>query len=285
MERIVIALGGNALDNGKSSIDEQIEKASETFLRLSEIINQNEVVITYGNGPQVGEIYDKTGYPLDISGSMSQGLLLHILAMAYGSLKISGKLKKNIVPILTNTVIDENKYTLKPIGPFFDHKIDDTYAMEMNKGYRKMVKSPEPSSILEIDSIINLVSNGYLPLAVGGGGVPVEILNGKYMGFQGVIDKDLSSSLLATLLNAKKFIIITDVNNVYLDFKNKTDPINKISYKQMLEYYNKINFEEGTIKPKILAALRFIEHGGEKVYITSISNIENMESGTVINRN
>ncbi len=285
MERIVIALGGNALDNGKSSIDEQIEKASETFLRLSEIINNNEVVITYGNGPQVGEIYDKTGYPLDISGSMSQGLLLHILAMAYGSLKISGKLKKNIVPILTNTVIDENKYTLKPIGPFFDHKIDDTYAMEMNKGYRKMVKSPEPSSILEIDSIINLVSNGYLPLAVGGGGVPVEILNGKYMGFQGVIDKDLSSSLLATLLNAKKFIIITDVNNVYLDFKNKTDPINKISYKQMLEYYNKINFEEGTIKPKILAALRFIEHGGEKVYITSISNIENMESGTVINRN
>lgn len=285
MERIVIALGGNALDNGKSSIDEQIEKASETFLRLSEIINNNEVVITYGNGPQVGEIYDKTGYPLDISGSMSQGLLLHILAMAYGSLKISGKLKKNIVPILTNTVIDENKYTLKPIGPFFDHKIDDTYAMEMNKGYRKMVKSPEPSSILEIDSIINLVSNGYLPLAVGGGGVPVEILNGKYMGFQGVIDKDLSSSLLATLLNAKKFIIITDVNNVYLDFKNKSDPINKISYKQMLEYYNKIKFEEGTIKPKILAALRFIEHGGEKVYITSISNIENMESGTVIDRN
>ena len=285
MERIVIALGGNALDNGKSSIDEQIEKASETFLRLSEIINNNEVVITYGNGPQVGEIYDKTGYPLDISGSMSQGLLLHILAMAYGSLKISGKLKKNIVPILTNTVIDENKYTLKPIGPFFDHKIDDTYAMEMNKGYRKMVKSPEPASILEIDSIINLVSNGYLPLAVGGGGVPVEILNKKYMGFQGVIDKDLSSSLLATLLNAKKFIIITDVNNVYLDFKNKSDPINKISYKQMLEYYNKINFEEGTIKPKILAALRFIEHGGEKVYITSISNIENMESGTVIDRN
>ena len=285
MERIVIALGGNALDNGKSSIDEQIEKASETFLRLSEIINNNEVVITYGNGPQVGEIYDKTGYPLDISGSMSQGLLLHILAMAYGSLKISGKLKKNIVPILTNTVIDENKYTLKPIGSFFDHKIDDTYAMEMNKGYRKMVKSPEPLSILEIDSIINLVSNGYLPLAVGGGGVPVGILNGKYMGFQGVIDKDLSSSLLATLLNAKKFIIITDVNNIYLDFKNKSDPINKISYKQMLEYYNKINFEEGTIKPKILAALRFIEHGGEKVYITSISNIENMESGTVIDRN
>jgi len=90
--------------------------------------------------------------------------------------------------------------------------------------------------------------------------------------------------LLATLLKAKKFIIITDVSNVYLDFKNKKDSINKISYKKMLEYYNKINFEEGTIKPKILAALKFIENGGEKVYITSINNIDNMESGTVIEK-
>ncbi len=284
MERIVIALGGNALDNGKSSIDEQIGKASETFLKLSEIINQNEVVITYGNGPQVGEIYDKTGYPLDISGSMSQGLLLHILAMAYGSLKLSGKLKKDMVPILTNTVIDENKFTLKPIGPFYDHKIDDTYAMEMNKGYRKMVKSPEPTNILEIHSISYLMSNGFLPLAVGGGGVPVEKTDKSYTGFEGVIDKDLSSSLLASLINAKEFIIVTDVSNVYLDFKNKTGPINKIGYKKMLEYYNKINFEEGTIKPKILAALKFIENGGEKVYITSIGNIDNMESGTVIEK-
>jgi len=284
MERIVIALGGNALDNGKSSIGEQISKASETFLNLSEIINSNEVAITYGNGPQVGEIYNKTGYPLDISGSMSQGFLLHILAMAYDSLKLSGKLKKDMVPLLTNTVIDENKYTLKPIGPFYDHKIDDTYAMEINKGYRKMVKSPEPTNILEINSISYLMSNDFLPLAVGGGGVPVEIIDKSYIGFEGVIDKDLSSSLLATLLGAKKLIIITDVENVYLDFKNKTGIINKIGYKKMLSYYNKINFEEGTIKPKILAALKFIEKGGEKVYITSIENIGNMEEGTVIEK-
>ncbi len=282
MDRIVIALGGNALDNGKSSINEQIAKASETFLKLSEIINGNEVVITYGNGPQVGEIYNKTGYPLDVSGSMSQGFLLHILAMAYDSLKLSGKLKKNIVPILTHAIINKNNFTLKPIGPFYEHKKDDTYAMEINKGYRKMVKSPEPTNILEKDSISYLISNGFLPLAAGGGGIPVDTIGTAYIGFEGVIDKDLSSSLLATLLGAKKFIIITDVSNVYLDFKNKSGLINKIGYKKMLSYYNKINFEEGTIRPKILAALKFIEKGGEKVYITSIGNIDNMESGTVI---
>ena len=284
MDRIVIALGGNALDTGKSSIMEQIGKASETFIRLSNVINSNEAVITYGNGPQIGEIYHKTSYPLDISGSMSQGLLLHILSMAYNPLQLSGKLKKSAVPILTHTFIDKDKYTLKPIGPFYDHKIDDSYAMEISKGYRKMVKSPEPTGIMEIDSITYLMSNGYLPLAVGGGGVPVEKLDTGYAGFEGVVDKDLSSSLLANQLAAKKLIIITDVNNIYLDFKNKIDPINRIKYSELRSYYNKINFEEGTIKPKILASLKFIEKGGEKVYITSIDNIDNMETGTVIEK-
>ena len=158
------------------------------------------------------------------------------------------------------------------------------YAMEINKGYRKMVKSPEPTGIMEIDSITYLMSNGYLPLAVGGGGVPVEKLDTGYAGFEGVVDKDLSSSLLANQLAAKKLIIITDVNNIYLDFKNKIDPINRIKYSELRSYYNKINFEEGTIKPKILASLKFIENGGEKVYITSIDNIDNMETGTVIEK-
>lgn len=285
MDRVVIALGGNALDNGKSSTEDQIEKASETFSQLAEIINSNEAVITYGNGPQVGEIYARTSYPLDISGSMSQGLLLHILYMAYMTLQQSGTLTKIAVPVLTHTLINKDKYTLKPVGPFYEHKIDDSYAMEMNKGYRKMVKSPEPVGIMEIDSITFLMSHGFLPLAVGGGGVPVEQLDKGYTGFEGVIDKDLSSALLACQLGAKKLIIITDVKNVYTDFKNREGAINRISYSDMLSYYNKINFEEGTIRPKILAALKFIENSGEKVYITSIDNIDNMETGTVIEKN
>ena len=284
MGKTVIALGGNALDDGKSSIDDQIRRAGETFSKLAGIINSNDSVITYGNGPQVGEIFEKTSYPLDICGAMSQGFLLHIISTAYQTMKDAGILHKEAVPILTHTVINKNNYTMKPIGPFYDHKIDSSYAMEMGKGYRKMVKSPEPVSILERDSIIELMSQRYIPIAVGGGGIPVEKLLNGYEEFEGVIDKDLSSALIGTLIGAEEFIIITDVKNIYLDFASKTGIINKIGYGEMKDYYNKIDFEEGTVKPKILAALKFLEGGGKKVYITSINNIETMDSGTVIEK-
>ncbi|KQB36177.1 amino acid kinase family protein, partial [Acidiplasma aeolicum] len=202
MGRIVIALGGNALDNGKSTIDEQIRKANDTFSMLSEIINSNDCAVTYGNGPQVGEIYTRAGYPLYMAGAMSQGFLLHILYMAYKTLEENKILKKSAVPLITHTKINPEKFTMKPIGPFFDHKIDDSYAMEIGKGYRKMVKSPEPLGILEKDSILSMISNGYVPVAVGGGGIPVTDNQNGYNGFDGVIDKDLSSSLLATSIGA-----------------------------------------------------------------------------------
>ncbi|WMT50427.1 MAG: carbamate kinase [Ferroplasma sp.] len=282
MRKTVIALGGNALDNGKSSIKDQIEKATETFSRLAYILNNNESVITYGNGPQVGEIFEKTSYSLSICGAMSQGFLLHVISTAYQNLIDRDVLSKPAVPILSHTVINQNVYTMKPIGAFYDHKIDDSYAMEIGKGYRKMVKSPEPVSILEKDSVTYLMSNGYIPIAVGGGGIPVEKRSNGYTEFDGVVDKDLSSALIGTLIGAEDFIIITDVKNVYLDFASKTGAINKIGYSNMLNYYNKINFEEGTIRPKILAALKFLQRGGKRVCITSIDNIKTMDTGTVI---
>ena len=284
MSKRVIALGGNALDNGKSSIDDQMWKATETFYSLADIINNNESVITYGNGPQVGEILEKTLYPIGICGAMSQGFLLDIISRAYQSLKDFHILNKPPVPVLTHTVVNKANYTLKPIGPFYDHKIDDSYSMEMGKGYRKMVKSPEPVSILESDSITYLLSHGYLPIGVGGGGIPVEKTQNGYAEFDGVIDKDLSSALIGTLIAADDLIILTDVKNVYLDFASKSGAINKITYSRMLDYFNQINFEEGTIKPKILAALKFLKRGGKRVYITSIDNIKNMDTGTVIER-
>ena len=117
-----------------------------------------------------------------------------------------------------------------------------------------------------------------------GAGIPVTDNQNGYNGFDGVIDKDLSSSLLATSIGASEFIIITDVDNVHLDYRNKKGKINRIKYAEMLDYYNKINFEEGTIKPKILASLRFIENGGTRVYITSIKNIGSIDTGTVIEK-
>ena len=129
-----------------------------------------------------------------------------------------------------------------------------------------------------------MILNGYVPMAVGGSGIRVINNQNEYKGYDGAIDKDLSSSLLATSIGASEFIIITDVDNVFLDYRNKNGKINKIKYAEMLDYYNKINFEEGTIKPKILASLRFIENGGTRVYITSIKNIGSIDTGTVIEK-
>ena len=129
-----------------------------------------------------------------------------------------------------------------------------------------------------------MILNGYVPMAVGGSGIRVINNQNEYKGYDGAIDKDLSSSLLVSSIGASKFIIITDVDNVFLDYRNKNGKINKIKYAKMLDYYNKINFEKGTIKPKILASLRFIENGGTRVYITSIKNIGSIDTGTVIEK-
>ena len=121
-------------------------------------------------------------------------------------------------------------------------------------------------------------------MAVGGGGIRVINNQNEYKGYDGAIDKNMTSSLLATSIGASEFIIITDVDNVYLDYRNKKGKINRIKYAEMLDYYNKINFAESTIKPKILASLRFIENGGTRVYITSIKNIGSIDTGTVIEK-
>ncbi|AAT43175.1 amino acid kinase family protein [Picrophilus oshimae] len=281
MERIVIALGGNAIDSGNSGINEQIEKAVKAFSELADIISNNEVAITYGNGPQVGNIYEK-GYDLDLSVAMSNGMLSYIISMAYDRAKYISGISKDIITMVTRTVVNPDIYTMKPVGRFYDKKIDDSYYYEINRGYRKRVKSPEPVDILEKSAISNLMANGFLPVAVGGGGIPVVQTLQYYSGFPGVIDKDLASALLGNLIDADTLMIITGVKNIYLDYSKKDGIIKSIDYDKMLDYYNTINFEEGTIKPKILAALKFLERGGRKVYITSIENIKNLNDGTVI---
>ncbi len=281
MERIIIALGGNAIDTGNTNINDQIKKTVKAFSELSDIISNNEVAITYGNGPQVGNIYEK-GYDLDLSVAMSNGMLSYIISMAYDTAKYISGISKDIVTMVTRTVVNPDNYTMKPIGKFYSEKIDDSYYYEINRGYRKRVKSPEPLDILEKSAISNLMVNGFLPVAVGGGGIPVTQNLQYYSGFPGVIDKDLASALLGNLIDADTLMIITGVKNIYLDFSKKEGIIKDISYSEMLDYYNKIQFEEGTIKPKIKAALRFLEHGGKKVYITSIENIKNLDEGTFI---
>ncbi len=285
LERIIIALGGNSIDTGNSTNNDQIRYIENTFKKLEKIISENEVVLTYGNGPQVGNIYDrmKEEYSINLCDSMSQGLLSYIIANGYDKIKYEYGLSRDIIPVFTRTVIDENNYSLKPIGKYYNEKLNDNMVKLINKGYRFAVKSPEPLDILEKSAISSLLADGYVPLAIGGGGVPVVRELGYYKNFYGIVDKDLASSLLGTLIDADRLIIITGVNNVYINYgKNNQKPLKKINYNQLLNYYNENQFEEGTMKPKIRAALNFIRKGGKRVNITSIENVDRLDDGTTV---
>ncbi len=285
LERIIIALGGNSIDNGNNTDNQQSEYIENTFKKLGRTISENEVVLTYGNGPQVGNIYDKMkeDYNIDICDSMSQGLLSYIIANAYDKIKYEYGLSRDIIPVFTRTVIDENNYSLKPIGKYYDKKLNDNMIKLINKGYRFSVKSPDPLDILEKSAISSLLSDGYLPLAIGGGGVPVIKDLGYYKSFYGIVDKDLASSLLGTLIDADRLIIITGVKNVYINYgKTNQKALKNISYDKLLDYYNGDQFEEGTMKPKIRAALNFIRKGGKNVNITSMENIDKLCEGTTV---
>ncbi|MEM0139720.1 MAG: carbamate kinase [Ferroplasma sp.] len=283
MKRIVIALGGNAMDTTASGGNLEGLFLEEAFRILNKKIRENETVLTYGNGPQVGNIYDAGNgkYNIGMAGAMSQGMLSSIICNAYDKIKYETGSSKDIAPIFTRTVVNENSYSLKPVGRYYQTRVNGSMMELPGRGYRMAVRSPEPVDILEKSAILSLLSDGYIPLAAGGGGMPVIKKLQYYSTYQGVVDKDLASSLLGTLISADNLIIITNVDYIYLNFgKKNQEKLEKISYGQMLEYYNTLNFEEGTIKPKIRAALDFIRKGGKSATIASLKSFAT--GGTII---
>jgi len=271
LERIIIAL--NSIDFNNTDTD--VKYIENILKKLERIISENDVVLTYGIDP--GKIFDKMNkqYSMDLCNSMSQGLLSYIISNAYDRIKYESGLSKDIVPLFTRTVIDKNNYSLKPVGKYYDEKLDDVKLI--NKGYR--VKSPEPLDVLEKSAVSSLLSDGYLPLVIFGTPVVKEL--GYYKGYYGIVDKDLASSLLGTLIDADRLIII-DENNIYINYGKKDQKaLKRINYNELLNYYNKNIFEEN-IKTKIKAALNFIRKGGKYVNIISIENIDELDKGTTI---
>lgn len=311
MDRIVIALGGNALlqKDDVASFETQVSRAMEAFRSLSTIISEYKAVITHGNGPQVGNILlqnehaKEVAYPMPLHacGSMSQGLIGEALSLAYDRVKFEEGLSKEITVLLTRTVVSEDdpafKNPSKPIGPFYTKDQADSL-MSANKwsmkedsgrGWRRIVASPMPVEIVEKRTILHLLSDGFLPVGVGGGGIPVFKKNGYYEGAEAVIDKDLASAALATSIEAGSLLILTDVENAYLNFgKEDQKAIKEVSYSEMKEYYESGYFASGSMGPKIKAALNFIEKGGMTASITSLPNAYKAikeDFGTVIHRN
>lgn len=291
--KIVIALGGNALGNTAS---EQAVLVKETVKAIADLIEAgHQVTISHGNGPQVGMIQkamtalhnqDPSKYeivPLDICSAMSQGYIGYDLDRALRVELTNRGINKMITNVLTQTEVDINdpafENPAKPIGSYITkeaaEKLTATrgfiYKEYEGKGFRRVVPSPIPKDIVEIESIKNMIENGHVVIACGGGGIPVvKDEEGNYVGLEAVIDKDFASELLAELIDADYLIILTAVEKVAINFgKPNQEWLSNLTVKKAYELIEEGHFEPGSMLPKVEAAIRFAESkNGRKSLIT-----------------
>ena len=306
----VVALGGNALLRGNEigTIQQQEKNTYETFIHLLTLLRDGyELVITHGNGPQVGNIMlrNEAGYkeykipqmPLDICVADSQGGIGYMIERQVKNILHQNKIRKNVVTVITQVLVDKNDPAFteptKPVGRFYLKEEADLLAKSggfifkedpRKRGWRRVVPSPEPVDILNKKIIRDLVKRGNIVIAAGGGGVPVYRDEKKNLvGVEAVIDKDLASSLLATEINADAFFILTDVPNVYLNFhKQNQIKLEKLTVSQAEEYLNAGEFADGSMGPKILSAIQFVKNGGKETIITESTQLSNPDCGTRI---
>lgn len=306
----VVALGGNALLRGNEigTIQQQEKNTYDTCINLLNLIkNDYNIVITHGNGPQVGNIMlrNEAGYnnykipkmPLDICVADSQGGIGYMIERQVVNLFKEYKIKKNVVTLVTQVLVDKDDPAFqnpsKPVGAFYLKEEADLLARVNNfvfkedprkRGWRRVVPSPKPQDILNKKIVKDLVNKGNIVIASGGGGVPVY-LNGdkKLYGVEAVIDKDLASALLANEIGAEAFYILTDVPKVYIRF-NKPDQkaLDVITVDEAQKYYDDGEFAAGSMGPKILAAISFVKNGGKETVITESTMLGNPDGGTRI---
>jgi carbamate kinase len=311
MEKIaVVALGGNALLRATEAgtIDQQERNAYGTLSKLLELINNGyNIVITHGNGPQVGNIMlrNEAGYemykipkmPLDICVADSQGGIGYMLERQMRNVFNDFNVNKNVVSLITQVLVDVKdpafENPTKPVGSFYIKEEADLLAKANNwkfkedsakRGWRRIVPSPVPQDIMNKEIIKELVSNGHIVIAAGGGGVPIYRHENNYLeAIEAVIDKDRASSLLAKQIGAEVFYIVTDVPKVYINYgKPDQKPLDVITVSEAEGYIEAGQFGVGSMQPKILAALNFIKNGGAKAIITSEEEIGKLNGGTQI---
>jgi len=313
MERsAVIAIGGNALirDGQRGTIAEQFENAVETAGHIASLVADGwRVVVTHGNGPQVGFILlrselvgDSSPIPrlsLDMSVADSQGGIGHILGNALLNELGSRGIRDQVACVLTHVVVDERDPAFtdptKPIGPAYSAEEAETkrtvegWSMveDSGRGFRRIVPSPHPLRIVETEQIRALVEAGFVVIAAGGGGIPVvETDPAGYRGVEAVIDKDLASALLAASLGIPLLVLSTGVERVAIHFRQPDERfLDRLTVSEASRYLEEGEFPRGSMGPKVEAAITFLEHGGSEVLITSPSSLERAfagESGTRI---
>jgi len=303
-------VGGNSLikNEKQKTIPDQYDAAVESIGHIVDMIEQGwEVVITHGNGPQVGFIHRRSELsrhelhevPLDYCGADTQGSIGYMFTMALHNEFRKRGMDKKAVAVVTQTIVDRNdpafQHPTKPIGSFMDEATAKERAAregwvvveDAGRGWRRVVASPIPRRIVEADAIHSLINAGFVVVGVGGGGIPViETETGDITGVEAVIDKDFGSSLLATMIGADLFVISTAVEQVALNFNTpQARLVDRMTLAEARQYTAEGHFAKGSMLPKINAIVQFLEKGGRQAIITNPENIGRAlrgETGTLI---
>lgn len=294
---VVVALGGNAiLKRGeRGTFEEQLGNVYHTAEQLAEMVLSGEwrIVVTHGNGPQVGNILLQQeaakgvvpSMPMDVCGAESQGLIGYMIQQALKNiLDKEGRGDIPIATVVTQVLVDKAdpafQNPTKPVGPFYPeeeahrlraekgwHVVEDA-----GRGWRRVVPSPDPKAIVERESIRILVQNRAIVVASGGGGIPVIKEDGELKGVEAVIDKDLAGERLAQDVGADVFLILTDVDKVKLNYRKPDErPLDRMTVEEAKHYLAEGQFAKGSMEPKVRAAVRFVEAGGERAVIAALS--------------
>ncbi len=294
---MLLAVGGNSLIRAgeKGTIAEQRGNAQRTAAQIVGLIRAGyRIVLTHGNGPQVGAELLRSergasqvpGLPLDVCGASTQGEIGYLLQQSLQTeLQLAG-LHVPLATVISQSLVSLDdpsmKHPSKPIGPFYSRADAEerrrlfgwAIVEDAARGYRRVVASPEPLEIIELEVIRDLVEQGVLVIACGGGGIPVVWRNGRLEGVEAVIDKDRASALLATRLGADLFVISTDTDCVYLDYKKPAQrALRQVRAAELEEYAKAGHFPPGNMGPKIESVLRFLRDGGKEAVITSCENL------------
>jgi carbamate kinase len=304
-ETLLIALGGNAISSpqGRGEIAEQMEAIHRSCRVIARIIQRGaQVVLTHGNGPQVGNLLiqqeeaQKTvpSLPLDVCVAMTQGQIGYLLQQALQNALKAYDLSIPVTTVITQVVVDPRdpafENPTKPIGPFYSEREAERLQREKGymlkrigqgeKPYRRVVPSPKPLEIVEEGGIRELVEAGHVVIACGGGGVPVVRTGSCLRGVEAVVDKDLASERLATALGLKTLLILTDVERVALRYGTLEQiELEELSLEEARRYLKEGEFPPGSMGPKIEAAIKFLEHGGERVVIAALNQAEEALAG------
>lgn len=295
----LIAFGGNAIlpDNQRGLQKEQMKNAQKAARLMVHVVKKGfDLIIVHGNGPQVGNLLIQMEesinkippFSLEVCDAMTEGSMGFMLEKSIINELRKNSLDKEVATLITQVIVDREdpafENPTKPIGPFYSKYRAQMLAREKNwtmiedadRGYRRVVPSPKPIDVVPKRVLRDLVHSGQIVIAAGGGGIPV-IINGRglFQGLEAVIDKDYAASLIAREVKAELFIILTNVERVYLNYgKPDQSPLSEITVKEAQEYLAQGQFPPGSMGPKIKAAIEYIQNGGKEVLITSANQLK-----------